>query len=121
MSKLPALLKHDGPPDTALPGDDGLGAGGGMFVFRLYIAGRAPHSLRAMANLTAICEDYLIGRYEIELIDILIDPLRALADDILLTPTLVKIAPQPVCQIVGSLSDRPAVLLALGIEEARHG
>ncbi len=90
----------------------------GMVLFRLYVAGRAPNSLRALSNIRAICETHLADHCQIEVINILEDPMRALADDVLLTPTLVKIAPPPSWQIVGNLSDHSAVLIALGLEEA---
>jgi circadian clock protein KaiB len=44
-------------------------------------------------------------------------PLRALADGILVTPSLSKIAPSPGTKIVGNLSNRSNVLQALGIKE----
>lgn len=88
-----------------------------IVIFRLYLAGRMPNSLRALSNLKVICETYLPDRYQIEVIDILENPMRALSDDILLTPTLVKIAPPPAWQIVGNLSEHSTVLLALGLEE----
>lgn len=87
-----------------------------IVVFRLYIAGRAPNSLRAQSNLKAICDRYLPDQTQVEIIDILMDPIRALDDDVLLTPTLVKVSPLPAWQIVGNLSDHSAVLAALGLE-----
>lgn len=92
----------------------------GNVMFRLYMAGRAPNSLRALANLKVICETYLLNHYQIEVINILEDPMRAFADDVLLTPTLVKFAPAPAWRIVGSLNDHSAVLIALGLEEDRE-
>jgi circadian clock protein KaiB len=88
-----------------------------VVTFRLYVAGRAPNSLRALANLEMICQEYLTDHYQIEVVNILEYPMRALADDVLLTPTLVKVSPPPGWQIVGSLSDHSAVLIALGIKE----
>jgi circadian clock protein KaiB len=42
-------------------------------------------------------------------------PLRALADGIVVTPSLSKLSPSPATSIVGNLSDRATVLHALGI------
>lgn len=87
-------------------------------ILRLYIAGEAPNSVQAMANLEAICREYLsmAGPYKIEIIDVLKEPQRALKEGILVTPTLVKLSPPPACKIVGNLSEKAKVLLALGLE-----
>ena len=85
------------------------------FKFRLYVAGDAQNSAQAVANLTALCKAYLEGRYAIEVVDVFRDPKRALADGILMTPTLVKLAPGPVLRIVGTLGDLQIVLQALGL------
>jgi circadian clock protein KaiB len=87
-----------------------------MFKFRLYVAGDAQNSVDAIANLTAICRKYLPGRYDIEVMDVFLEPLRALADGIFMTPTLVKLAPAPVRRIIGTLSKTQLVLQAIGLE-----
>lgn len=86
------------------------------FKFRLYVAGDTENSLRAVANLTALCRAHLPDRHQIEMVDILREPKRALADGIFMTPMLVKLAPSPVRKIVGTLSDTRTVLQALGLE-----
>ena len=87
-----------------------------MFKFRLYIAGDAQNSAQAIANLAAICRAHFPDRHEIELVDVFLEPKRALADGILMTPTLIKLSPAPVRRIVGTLSQRTPVLHALGLE-----
>jgi circadian clock protein KaiB len=84
--------------------------------FRLYIAGDAQNSAQAIANLAAICRAHLPDRHEIELVDVFLEPKRALADGILMTPTLIKLTPAPVRRIVGTLSQLAPVLHALGLE-----
>ena len=83
---------------------------------RLYVADGAPNSVRAVANLAAICKEHLQFTFKLEIIDVLKFPLRALADGILVTPHLAKLSPPPAATIVGNLSDRSGVLLALGIK-----
>ena len=85
---------------------------GGLHL-RLYIAGNAPNSLRATANARAICEEHFAFGHELEIVDLLEHPLRALADGILVTPTLLKLLPLPVQRVIGNLSDTNQVLLAL--------
>ena len=86
------------------------------FQFRLYIAGDASNSAQAIANLTAICRTHLPDRHQIELVDVFLEPKRALADGILMTPTLIKLTPAPARKIVGTLSQLAPVLHALGLE-----
>jgi circadian clock protein KaiB len=86
-----------------------------VVMLRLYIADSAPNSARAIANLAAICKEYLGDRFELEIIDVLEYPQRALADGIIVTPSLTKISPSPLARIVGNLSDTNSVLHALGL------
>jgi circadian clock protein KaiB len=80
---------------------------------RLYIAGNAPNSLRAITNLKAICDEYFPTGCVLEIVDLLVHPARALADGIIVTPTLLKLSP-PVQRVIGTLSDTNQVCLALG-------
>jgi circadian clock protein KaiB len=80
---------------------------------RLYVAGHAPNSVRAVANVRAICDEHFASGHEIEIVDLLEHPKRALADGIIVTPTLLKLLPLPVRRVIGSLSDTNQVLLAL--------
>jgi circadian clock protein KaiB len=88
-----------------------------IFRFRLYVADDTLNSGQATANLRAICNRYLPGRYHIELVDVFKEPDRAMEDRIFMTPTLVKLAPGPVGRIVGTLSQTALVLQLLGLEE----
>jgi circadian clock protein KaiB len=89
----------------------------GAYVFRIYIAGGAPNSVRALANLYAICRKHFPASHRIEIIDILREPMRALAEAILVTPTVVKLSPAPELQIIGNLSEEEEVLRALGLPQ----
>jgi circadian clock protein KaiB len=86
-----------------------------LVVFRLYIAGTAPNSLKAKANLDELCNQYLKDRYELEIVDVLIDTSRAVRDRVFVTPMLVKVSPAPAQYFIGDLSETDSVLLALGI------
>jgi len=86
-----------------------------VVVLRLYISGNAPNSVQAIANLEAICKQYLKD-YKLEIVDVFEQPLRALADGVLVTPSLAKVSPAPIANVVGNLSDQRNVLLMLGVE-----
>jgi circadian clock protein KaiB len=87
----------------------------GHYNLRLYVAGQTPKSLTAIANLKAICEDHLAGRYTIEVVDLLQNPQLAEGDQILAVPTLVRRLPPPIKRVIGNLSDIERVLVGLDI------
>jgi circadian clock protein KaiB len=80
---------------------------------RLYVAGNAPNSVRAVANIKAICGEHFEKRHHLEIIDLLVCPLRALADGIIVTPTLLRTSPLPMQRVIGNLSNLAQVLAAL--------
>jgi circadian clock protein KaiB len=84
-----------------------------MTRLRLYITGQAPNSVRAMANAKAICDAHYGVRYALEVVDLMEQPLRALADAIIVTPTLLRVSPLPARRVIGNLSDSVQVLLTL--------
>jgi circadian clock protein KaiB len=86
-----------------------------VVVMRLYIANNAPNSVRAVANLAEICKQHMADNFELEIIDVLEFPLRALADGVVVTPSLTKVSPLPEAKVVGDLSEKSNVLHALGI------
>ena len=86
------------------------------FRLRLYVTGHTQNSALASANLAAICETHAAGRHHIEVVDVLLDPQRALADGVLMTPMVVKLAPAPVTRIVGTLSQTQTVVRVLGLD-----
>jgi circadian clock protein KaiB len=86
-----------------------------IFKFRLYIAGDTQNSITALANLSALCEARLPRRHKIEVVDVFLEPKRALAEGVFMTPTLVKLAPSPVQKIVGTLEELGRVLKVVGL------
>ena len=87
----------------------------GHYHLRLYVAGQTAKSLAAMANLRRVCEQHLAGRYDIEVIDLLVSPRLAAGDQILAIPTLVRHLPAPLKRIIGDLSNTEKVLVGLDI------
>ena len=97
--------------------DDGSGSPP-MYELRLYLAGHSPKSVRAVENLRRTCEEYLPGRYRIELVDLLENPQLARGDEIIAVPTLVRKLPEPVRKIIGDLSDTEKLLVGLQLRSA---
>jgi len=85
------------------------------YLLRLYVAGATEKSAAAVANLRAMCEAHLAGRYDLEVIDVYLEPRLAMEARILAAPTLVKSAPPPVRRLIGDLSDQDKLFAALDI------
>ena len=90
------------------------------WVLKLYVAGQTPKSITAFKNLKAICEEQLKGQYEIEVIDLLVNPQLGRDDQILAIPTLVRKLPVPVRKIIGDLSDTERVLVGLDLRAKKN-
>jgi circadian clock protein KaiB len=87
-------------------------------IFTVYVAGRSPHSLHALANLRAFCSKYFEEAAQIEIVDILEEPRRALDDGVLLTPSVVRVSPGPRLVLVGNLGDQRRLEAALSQNSA---
>lgn len=80
---------------------------------RLYVAGQTARSIAALNNLRQLCEIHLKGRYQIEIIDLLVNPQLSRTDEIMAVPTLVRKLPTPMRKIIGDLSNTERVLVGL--------
>ena len=89
-----------------------------VWNLRLYVAGQTPKSIRAFANLKAMCEEHLKGRYQIEVIDLRKNPQLARGDQIVAIPTLVRRLPEPLRMVFGDLSDKVRLLVGLDLRKA---
>jgi circadian clock protein KaiB len=87
-------------------------------VLQLYVAGTNPRSLRAVERVSRLCQEHLLGHYQLEVIDIYLQPERAQEGQVIAAPTLVRSAPTPLRQIVGDMSDDRSLRRALQIPEA---
>ena len=85
------------------------------YLLRLYVAGQTPKSLQAFSNLKRICEEHLAGRYQIEVIDLLVNPALARGDQILALPAVVRQLPPPVKKIIGDFSNAERLLVGLDL------
>lgn len=94
---------------------EGAETGEERWLLRLYVAGQTAKSITAFANLKKICEEHMEGKYQIEVIDLLVNPTLAKDDQILALPTLVRKLPKPVKKIIGDLSNTERVLVGLDV------
>lgn len=90
------------------------------YILRLYITGTTSRSVIAITNLKKICEEYLEGRFELEVIDLYQYPNLAQGEQIIAAPTLIKKLPLPFRRIIGDMSDKDKVLFGLDIKEVKE-
>lgn len=89
------------------------------YSLRLFITGNTARSTRAVANIRNVCEEYLPGRYKLEVVDIYQQPGKAAEEQIIAAPTLVKTLPKPLKRIIGDLADRKKVLAGLNLHKSK--
>lgn len=89
---------------------------GEKYVLRLYVTGLTPRSTKAIANVKDICEKYLQGRYELEVIDIYQKPKLAQGEQIIAAPTLIKKLPLPLRRLIGDMSDTERFLVGIDLK-----
>ena len=86
---------------------------------RLFVSGSSTTSLHARAAVDRLQRDGFVVAESVEIVDVLAEPERAAADRVLVTPTLLRVAPAPSRRVLGDLSDLAAVARALGLDAAR--
>ncbi len=89
----------------------------------LFVTGASDLSMRAIRNVRALCESHLVGRYELQVIDVNRDANLMSSYDIVAAPTLIRVLPLPSRTLVGDMSNTARVLSALDIhaDTETHG
>ena len=85
------------------------------YIFRLYVTGASPNSLRAIANTRELCEEHCSENYELEIIDVHQQPSVARKENIIALPLLIKKHPLPEKRLIGDMSDMERVLKSIGV------
>ena len=86
------------------------------YVLRLYVTGMTPKSTQAIANVEKLCKEHLVGRYELEVIDIYQQPKLVKGEQIIATPTLIKKLPLPLRKLIGDMSDTERFLVGIDLK-----
>jgi circadian clock protein KaiB len=85
------------------------------YLFRLYVSGSSPRSALAITNVRRICDQYLSGQYELEVIDVYQQPAETKTAQVIAVPTLIKEVPLPAKRFVGDMSDTERLVIALSL------
>jgi circadian clock protein KaiB len=88
-----------------------------LFILKLYVAGTTPKSIAAITNIKRICEDFLHGKYNLEVIDLYQNPSLAKGEQIIAVPTLIKKLPSPLRRIIGDMSNVDKVIVGLDLKK----
>jgi circadian clock protein KaiB len=88
-----------------------------VYLFRLYVSGASPRSALAITNIRNICEKYLPGRYELEVVDVFQQPGATKEAQIVAVPTLIKELPLPRKKFVGDMSDVEKIVVGLKLRQ----
>ena len=91
----------------------------GPYVLHLYVAGMGPRSIQAINNIKRIFDEYMPGKYELEVIDIYQHPVFAKDGQIVAAPTLIKELPPPLRKLIGSMSDTERVLVGMDLKSKK--
>jgi circadian clock protein KaiB len=86
-----------------------------IYDLHLYISGATEQSRLALANIRAVGEKHLKGRYRLSVVDVYQEPEQARKHEIIAVPALVKELPPPLRRMVGDLSNEERVLIGLDL------
>ena len=87
----------------------------GKLVLQLFVAGMSPKSMEAIENIKRLCDTYLEGAFDLEIIDLYKNPEAANINQVVFSPSLIKQLPPPKKTLIGDFSDTTKVIKGLGI------
>jgi circadian clock protein KaiB len=106
-------------PDNAETASTAIAEQQELWELRLYVAGKTAKSVAAIDNLKKLCDEHLPGKYQIEIVDLLVHPQLAQGDQIIAIPTLVRKLPNPIRKVIGDLSNVERALVGLQLRPAK--
>ena len=112
-------IKPGGKDDTAAFEKALAQTGAGRYVLTLYVTGTSQRSIQSIDAIKSLCEQPLRGRYDLEVVDLYQQPRKAKDDQIFAAPTLIKKLPPPYRRLIGDLTQRDRVLIALNLKSVK--
>jgi circadian clock protein KaiB len=88
---------------------------GPFYAMTLFVTGATNRSLLAVANVREFCRDELAGDYNLEVVDLYLNPEQAKASQVLASPTLLRSFPSPARRVIGDMSDRSRLRAAIKV------
>jgi circadian clock protein KaiB len=87
----------------------------GKLILQLFVSGMSPKSMEAIENIKLLCDTYLEGAFDLEIIDLYKNPEAANSNQVVFSPSLIKQLPLPKKTLIGNFSDTKKVIKGLGI------
>jgi circadian clock protein KaiB len=87
-----------------------------FYVLRLYVVGQTARSTQAINNIRKVCDEYLQGHCDLQVIDLYQQPVLAKGEQIVATPTLIRNLPAPMRKLIGNLSNIERILVGLDLQ-----
>jgi circadian clock protein KaiB len=87
----------------------------GKLVLQLYVSGMSLKSMEAIENIKRLCDEYLLGPIDLEIIDLYKKPELAIEQQIVFSPSLIKQLPLPKKILIGTFGDTEKVIKGLGL------
>ena len=84
-------------------------------ILKLYVSGMSEKSMVAIENIKRLCDEHLRDAFELEIVDLYKNPEVASAQQIVFSPSLIKLLPLPKKTLIGTFSDAEKVIKGLGI------
>jgi len=88
----------------------------GRHVYRLYVSSASPVSSRAIVNARVFFDAHLPGKHRLEVLDIASHVEAARGDQIVASPTLIRLLPLPRRQFIGDMSNTERLRSTLGLK-----
>ena len=83
----------------------------------IYVAQLTKEIQSTFDGLHEALELHYPGEYELNIINVLEMPEKAIADNVFVTPTLIRQLPEPVLRVLGDLSDQKTILTAIQLTD----
>ncbi len=83
--------------------------------YRLYVTAGSPISSRAVVNARQFFETHLPGAHRLSVLDIAQHVAQARADQVIASPTLIRLLPLPQRRFIGDMSDTTRLIASLGL------
>lgn len=72
-------------------------------------------SMEAIKNIKHLCDKYVKDNFELEIIDLYKNPEAAQTNQVVFSPSLVKVYPLPKKTLIGNFADERKVIKSLNI------
>jgi len=107
----PPLQQPSGPAQRTTPRE-------AIELYRLYVSAASPISSRAIVNARRFLDQHLPGRHRLVVLNIADNVATARIDQIVASPTLIRLAPLPQRRFIGDMSDVERLRSSLGLSAA---